>query len=136
DRRADTAATHQNAALGFAIPHRQTYSFGKIRIIHRIRVPSAKVKHLMLQLQQTRLDTFLEVKSCVVGSEGDLHCDSFLSGVRTSVRSARSAEYLRERAKLSSGLVEIRGPEPPLPVSFECPRDVHARPMVEAEDIL
>src|SRR5689334_11866868 len=46
--RSNAAAADQDAALGLAIPHRYSYSFGKVRVIHWLGVVCAKIKHLML----------------------------------------------------------------------------------------
>ena len=48
-RRADAAAADQNAAIGASFKHGKTYSFGIIRIIHRIRAIGTEIENAVVE---------------------------------------------------------------------------------------
>jgi hypothetical protein len=82
NRRADTAAAHEDATFGFAIAHGQTHRLRKVRIINRRRTVSAKVNYIAFLIQQICFDPLLQFETCVVCSNGNLHRVLLFSSVK------------------------------------------------------
>src|SRR6185437_12966460 len=70
---AHAAATDQNAPLGTARNQRAPHRFGKVRVIRRLCIVSAKVNHLMPQALQISANFLLQSEPRVVCSDDQPH---------------------------------------------------------------
>src|SRR5579875_822539 len=78
-RRPHPAAADEYAPVGAPFDHSQTHGFGKVGIIDGILAVGAYVENLVAQVAHKMGQILLQIKSCVVGTENNLH-EEFLRG--------------------------------------------------------